>query len=203
MSQPTFNEDIQNTKIREAYLKERVKQAFGLDAVKSNMNQEFQGVDFTINNKTVDLKWTTTWRPTYAVELLYTNTRSQEKLGWFLDKSHQTDFCMLAEASQESYLLTAFLISLQEVRDYVGQFVTGNELITIAHDMKHKHERSYSIGKTGMKLVFSEHLRERPVNLVIPKSTYKGMNSYNDCCDWFGSIFDYNNFVKESKGKIA
>lgn len=193
--QPTFTNDLNDTRKRELYFKHRVETQLSQSVVKSNMDQEFQGIDFTIKGKTFDLKWTNTIRPTYAVEVLYNNAFNMKKLGWFMDIQHQTDICFFVEASKKVNQINAFSVSLQELRQYMKQRTSSKLVLQLANEMReHNIQREWLPG-TNLKFVYSNYLRERPVNLVIPKSEYKTLSSYHEHNNWFGTMADYSQFL--------
>lgn len=199
MTKSLFNHDISINKIREQYFIQQLQTKYNQSVTHGDMNEEFEGIDYKINGKTFDMKWTDIRRPTYAVEVSYLNNYGDLKMGWFLDESHITDIAIFVEADKQYQPIHAFMFNLSELRQLIYANVTKPEILQIHNDLKQSNQTRQNIGNTGLRLVWTPTLKESPVNLVIPQTWYQQLPSYQDISETFGTYSEYLDFVNLQK----
>lgn len=198
--QSLFSSDININKIRENYFLQRIKNNFPQISINhGTFEEEFQGIDYKIENKTIDMKWTDIFRPTYAVEISYLNANDELKMGWFLDETHITDNAIFVEAEASHKFIHAFMIDLQELRKNIFEIISPQEIMQAHNELKISGQYQKILTTSGLKLVHSPQLKESPVNLVIKQSQYQQMASYKDISYLFGTYQEYENYLKHQK----
>lgn len=190
-----FTSDLNINKLREQYLSHKLKS----NKIVSNhgsFEEEFKGIDYYVNGQTVDMKWTDVFRPTYAVEISYFNEYNQQKIGWFMDPQHQTQWALFVEANKEHPQIHAFSFKLEELRKLIFANVSY-EQIAIAHDQLRNNTKSFKheFPNSKLKLVKSTQLKENPINLVIPQTWYHMLPSFVDESNLLGSYSEYEDFI--------
>jgi len=198
--QSLFNSDIKINKIRESFLKAQ----FQINHPQINIQHgdqinEYQGIDFLIDQKTFDMKWTDVFRPTYAVEISYLNNKDELKLGWFLDAKHITQFGLFVEADPRRKNINAFSFELQELRNHIFNEISPQEILQKQDIMTQNRQFKSTFDETDLYLVHSAQLKESPFNLVIPKHHYFELKSFLDVSKDFGTYQNYLNFCDKEK----
>lgn len=198
--QSLFNSDIQINKLRESFLITQFQKNHPQSNIQhgSQVN-EYQGIDFIIDQKTFDMKWTNIFRPTYAVEISYLNKKDELKLGWFLDAKHITQFGLFVEADPRREYINAFSFELQELRNHIFNQILPHEILQKQDSMTQNHQIKSAFDETDLYLFHSKQLKESPFNLVIPKHHYFELKSFLDVSTDFGTYQNYLNFCDNEK----
>lgn len=166
---------------------------------KDNEDLQYHGVDFIMNNKHNTDKWNVDVKcqtneyinnptPTFSLELNYI-LNGEKKIGWFLKKDNITDYYLftwihkanvtdnIIQHKDEIEIMDCMLVYKPNIYEYLKtQGYKPNILLKEADDLR-KSNQSYKyiespIGKNDIKLVCSKHLAEKPVNIILNKTTY-------------------------------
>lgn len=118
--------------------------------------------------------------PTFAMEILF-DSSGQERTGWFVRNDLLTDvYCLCwipkARVNADGYLdsdddieeMEVMLIEKQRLINYVSKIVPQNRLIGLAQHMRETNTKRLEVS-SGLHMIYSDFLEERPVNLVIKK----------------------------------
>lgn len=191
-----FTSDLNINKLRENYLAKKLKEN-KIESAHGSFEEEFKGIDYYVNGETVDMKWTDVFRPTYAVEISYFNEYNQQKIGWFMDPEHKTEWALFIEANKEHPMIHAFSFKLPELRELIFANVSYRE-IAIAHDNLRGNPRlyKYQFPNSKLRLVKSSQLKENPINLVIPQDWYHLLPSFADQSQILGKFSEYEAFIQ-------
>lgn len=185
------------------YFKEQNLQ-YELIDFESGKNEQYAGIDFIMHNQdgkswNVDVKCQTNEyinhpTNTFSIELNYIKGEI-EKEGWFVKRDNQTDFYLFAwihkaklnesgliESVGQIEKIDLMFVRKKSIIDYVLQFgYDFDKLSTLSRFLRESGTYSMMLTKdkqnkdNKLKLVCSQHLPEKPVNIIISKDTYEKM----------------------------
>ena len=184
-----FKRDLNNEKILSKYL-DSVYNKIPLALKRNNdMNLQYKGVDLIFNNKSkiyidekAQLDYLNADLPTFTFELSYLK-RSEIKMGWFLDTSKITDYyflitdirtnnkgsiskgithCKITSVNRQKLILLLDEIGLTYKRlSLYDQSIRAKNSKVKKTVINELYEKSQGC------LVYSEHLEEKPINLML------------------------------------
>lgn len=156
----------------------------------TNKQLQINGVDtlFSLNGKNymVDEKAAIRWigLKTFSLELSFLGKDDQIRTGWLLDENKINDyflFVWINELNNETIQdissiknIDAALVSKEKILNHLSSIGwTSDRLIGKDYQIRNE-ENPYmgNIKKNGCKFSFSKHLKEQPINILLPKETY-------------------------------
>lgn len=156
----------------------------------TNKHLQINGIDtlFSLNGKNyiVDEKAATRWvgLKTFSLELSFLGKDDQVRTGWLLDKNKINDyfvFVWINELNHETIQdissiknIDVALVSKEKIINHLSSIGwTSDRLIGKDYQIRNE-ENPYmgNIKKNGCKFSFSKHLKEQPINILLPKETY-------------------------------
>ena len=156
----------------------------------TNKQLQINGVDtlFSLNGKNymVDEKATIRWvgLKTFSLELSFLGKDDQIRTGWLLDENKINDyflFVWINELNHETIQdissiknIDVALVSKEKILKHLSSLGWTSERL-IGKDYQIRNcDKPYlgDIKKNGCKFSFSKHLKEQPINILLPKETY-------------------------------
>ena len=156
----------------------------------TNKQLQINGVDtfFILNGKNyiVDEKAATRWvgLKTFSLELSFLGKDDQVRTGWLLDKNKINDYFLFVWINELNNETIQDISSIKNVDvALVSKEKILNHLYSLGWDIDKLHKKAFQIrneentymGKireNGCKFSFSKHLKEQPINILLPKETY-------------------------------
>lgn len=151
---------------------------------------QIKGADvmFSSNGKNyiVDEKAAIRWvgLKTFALELSFLGHNNQIRIGWLLDNDKINNyfvFVWINELNHEKILdessiknIDVALISKENIINYLYSIGWTQEKLN-KKDFKIRTLNDINMGNInihGCKFSFSKHLKEKPINIILPKETY-------------------------------
>lgn len=155
---------------------DKERQVKGIDTI-INLNNKICYVDEKAAIRWVGLK-------TFSLELSFLGKDDQIRTGWLLDENKINDyflFVWINELNHETIKdissiknIDVALVSKEKILDHLSSIGwTYNRLIGKDYQIRNE-ENPYmgNIKKNGCKFSFSKHLKEQPINILLPKETY-------------------------------
>ena len=157
----------------------------------TDKSRQIQGIDviININNEiyTIDEKTTVRYLnlPTFSLELSFINRNNILQNGWLIDDSKTNDyylFVWLKELNDENLIdinsikaIDVALVSKIKILNHLNSIGwTKDKLIKKANLIRNNPNENFGEFKTNKcRFSISNHLREKPVNILLKKSTYK------------------------------
>lgn len=156
----------------------------------TNKQLQINGVDtlFSLNGKNymVDEKAAIRWvgLKTFSLELSFLGKDDQIRTGWLLDENKINDyflFVWINELNHETIQdissiknIDVALVSKEKILKHLSSLGWTSERL-IGKDYQIRNcDKPYlgDIKKNGCKFSFSKHLKEQPINILLPKETY-------------------------------
>ena len=156
----------------------------------TNKQLQINGVDtlFSLNGKNymVDEKAAIRWvgLKTFSLELSFLGKDDQIRTGWLLDENKINDyflFVWINELNHETIQdissiknIDVALVSKEKIIKHLSSLGWTSERL-IGKDYQIRNcSKPYlgDIKKNGCKFSFSKHLKEQPINILLPKETY-------------------------------
>lgn len=156
----------------------------------TNKQLQINGVDtlFSLNGKNymVDEKAAIRWvgLKTFSLELSFLGKDDQIRTGWLLDENKINDyflFVWINELNNETIQdissiknIDVALVSKEKILKHLSSLGWTSERL-IGKDYQIRNcDKPYlgDIKKNGCKFSFSKHLKEQPINILLPKETY-------------------------------
>jgi hypothetical protein len=156
----------------------------------TNKQLQINGVDtlFSLNGKnyTVDEKAAIRWigLKTFSLELSFLGKNDQIKIGWLLDKNKINDYFVFVWINELNHETIQDISSIKNIDvALVSKEKILNHLYSLGWDIDKLHKKTFQIRneenpymgdiiKNGCKFSFSKHLKEQPINILLPKETY-------------------------------
>lgn len=158
------------------YIDNKVEQIKGVDVV----------VETTDKIYIIDEKAAIRWvgLKTFALELSFLGGNNQIRTGWLLDEKKKNDyfvFVWINELNHETIQdissvknMDAALISKEKILNHLSSLGWSEERLH-GKDFQIRNCDKPNMGdikKNGCKFSFSKHLKEQPINILLPKETY-------------------------------
>lgn len=159
-----------------------------------DQDRQVKGIDIIADELIIDNKAQCSARyinnptNTFAVEIVTYNKQGDEMTGWFINNSLLTKYYAFvwiheAKTNAQNCLnnyndiekIEVMIVDKQALHDEVNKYKTDEDLYELAvkiRDMGQTSNYPYSLRNIG-HLSCSQHLREKPVNLVINKAIHK------------------------------
>ena len=156
----------------------------------TNKQLQINGVDtlFSLNGKNyvVDEKAAIRWvgLKTFALELSFLGKDDQVRNGWLLDKTKKNDYFVFVWINELNHETIQDISSIKNIDvALVSKEKIINHLSSLGWTPERLHGKDYqirncdkpnmgNINKNGCKFSFSKHLKEQPINILLPKETY-------------------------------
>ena len=156
----------------------------------TNKQLQINGVDtlFSLNGKNymVDEKAATRWvgLKTFALELSFLGKDDQVRNGWLLDENKINDYFVFVWINELNHETIQDISSIKNIDvALVSKEKIINHLSSLGWTPERLHGKDYqirncdkpnmgNINKNGCKFSFSKHLKEQPINILLPKETY-------------------------------
>ena len=168
----------------------------------SNPNAQYAGIDFVMGNNdkswNVDLKCQTNKyignpTKTFCLEVLYEKDY-EEKQGWFIQEGNETDYYLFGWIQSANVGDDGVITSLDQINKMDLMFVYKKDVLKFIEECGYDKERlleeAREMVRNGetkkkiptmkgrpLRLVRSMHLNEKPVNIVLSKSTYDALEN--------------------------
>lgn len=168
-----YNENIEGTITR---VKDRKLQVKGVDVVIDDGDAKFY-IDEKAAIRYVGLK-------TFALELSFINRQGDVNTGWLLDNTKINDYFLfvwinelngaeIKDISSIKNVDVALVSKISIFRHLNSLGWTKNNLLEKDHRIRNNdNEYMGNILKDKCKFSFSNHLVEKPINILLPKETY-------------------------------
>lgn len=168
-----YNENIEGTITR---VKDRSLQVKGVDVVIDDGDVKFY-IDEKAAIRYVGLK-------TFALELSFINRQGDVNTGWLLDNKKINDYFLfvwinelngteIKDISSIKNVDVALVSKISIFRHLNSLGWTKNNLLEKDHRIRNNdNEYMGNILKDKCKFSFSNHLVEKPINILLPKETY-------------------------------
>ena len=155
---------------------DKAKQVKGVDVI-INYNDKQTYVDEKAAVKYIKLK-------TFALELSFLNRFGKLQTGWFLDEEKINDyylFVWINELKGEEIVdissikeVDVALVKKEKLYDYLETLGWSVDKLRIKNKQirEQKNINMGDIRKYGCKFSYSEQLKEKPINILLPKKTY-------------------------------
>lgn len=147
----------------------------------TNKEQQIKGVDiiFTYNDKQYlcDEKSAVRYRnlQTFSLELSFINRKNKIQEGWLTNDKYINDSFLFIWLDDDN-IMEASLIEKQSLLDYLEHNLgwTKEKLRKKCENIRTNPNEPYgNIQTNGCKFSFSKHLVEQPINILLPRTTYK------------------------------
>lgn len=156
----------------------------------TNKRLQINGVDtlFSLNGKNyvVDEKAAIRWvgLKTFSLELSFLGKDDQIRIGWLLDKNKINDYFLFVWINELNNETIQDISSIKNIDvALVSKEKIINHLYSLGWDIDKLHKKDFqirtkenpymgNIKKNGCKFSFSKHLKEQPINILLPKETY-------------------------------
>ena len=156
----------------------------------TNKRLQINGVDtlFSLNGKNymVDEKAAIRWvgLKTFSLELSFLGKDDQIRTGWLLDKNKINDWFLFVWINELNAETIQDISSIKNIDvALVSKEKILNHLYSLGWDIDNLHKKDIqirneenpymgNIKKNGCKFSFSKHLKEKPINILLPKETY-------------------------------
>lgn len=156
----------------------------------TNKQLQINGVDtlFSLNGKNymVDEKAAIRWvgLKTFSLELSFLGKDDQIRTGWLLDKNKINDWFLFVWINELNHETIQDISSIKNIDvALVSKEKILNHLYSLGWDIDKLHKKTFqirneenpymgNIKKNGCKFSFSKHLKEQPINILLPKETY-------------------------------
>lgn len=155
-----------------------------------NKTEQINGIDVileTTNGKyLIDEKAATRWVKlnTFALELSFLGQNDQVKTGWLLDENKVNNyfvFVWINELNHETIRDTSSIKNIDVA--LVSKENIIKHLVTLGWSLNNLHKKDYqirnfnktnmgNIEENGCKFSFSKQLKEKPINILLPKEFY-------------------------------
>ena len=168
-----YNENIEGTITR---VKDRKLQVKGVDVIIDDGDVKFY-IDEKAAIRYVGLK-------TFALELSFINRQGDVNTGWLLDNKKINDYFLfvwinelngteIKDISSIKNVDVALVSKISIFRHLNSLGWTKNNLLEKDHRIRNNdNEYMGNILKDKCKFSFSNHLIEKPINILLPKETY-------------------------------
>ena len=168
-----YNENIEGTITR---VKDRSLQVKGVDVVIDDGDVKFY-IDEKAAIRYVGLK-------TFALELSFINRQGDVNTGWLLDNKKINDYFLfvwinelngteIKDISSIKNVDVALVSKISIFRHLNSLGWTKNNLLEKDHRIRNNEDEYMgNILKDKCKFSFSNHLVEKPINILLPKETY-------------------------------
>lgn len=168
-----YNENIEGTITR---VKDRSLQVKGVDVVIDDGDVKFY-IDEKAAIRYVGLK-------TFALELSFINRQGDVNTGWLLDNKKINDYFLfvwinelngteIKDISSIKNVDVALVSKISIFRHLNSLGWTKNNLLEKDHRIRNNEDEYMgNILKDKCKFSFSNHLIEKPINILLPKETY-------------------------------
>ena len=155
-----------------------------------NKIEQIKGVDVVIETTDkiyiIDEKAATRWvgLKTFALELSFLGKDDQVRNGWLLDKTKKNDYFVFVWINELNHETIQDISSIKNIDvALVSKEKIINHLSSLGWTPERLHGKDYqirncdkpnmgNINKNGCKFSFSKHLKEQPINILLPKETY-------------------------------
>ena len=156
----------------------------------TNKQLQINGIDtlFSLNGKNymVDEKAAIRWvgLKTFSLELSFLGKDDQIRIGWLLDKNKINDYFLFVWINELNNETIQDISSIKNIDvALVSKEKILNHLYSLGWDIDNLHKKDFqirneenpymgNIKKNGCKFSFSKHLKEQPINILLPKETY-------------------------------
>lgn len=128
---------------------------------------------------------------TYALEMSFINKKNKVIDGWFLDEKNITShylFCWLDKANKKNkdlnlcdiYNVEIMLVSKESILNYLKNELnlTPEILSVLGNGIRNVNKRKL-VFDSNVRFVYSSHLREKPINLILNKEVLRKLSSLN------------------------
>ena len=128
---------------------------------------------------------------TYALEVSFLNKGGKLVDGWFLDNKNITShylFCWLDKADKKNkdltlsdiYKVEVMLVSKKSILDYLKNELNLSRdiLLVLGNGIRNLNKRKLVID-SNVKFVYSRHLKEKPINLILNKEILRKLSVIN------------------------
>lgn len=158
------------------YIDNKVEQIKGIDVV----------IETTDKIYIIDEKAATRWvgLKTFALELSFLGINDQIRTGWLLDEKKKNDyfvFVWINELRHETIQnvssiknIDVTLVSKEKILNHLSSLGWTPERLLVKDFQIRNYDNPNmgNIKKNGCKFSFSKHLKEQPINILLPKETY-------------------------------
>lgn len=156
----------------------------------TNKQLQINGVDtlFCLNGKNymVDEKAAIRWvgLKTFSLELSFLGKNDQIRIGWLLDKNKINNYFLFVWINELNNETIQDISSIKNIDvALVSKEKIISHLYSLGWDIDKLHKKDFqirteenpymgNIKKNGCKFSFSKHLKEQPINILLPKKTY-------------------------------
>lgn len=156
----------------------------------TNKQLQINGVDtlFSFNGKNymVDEKAAIRWvgLKTFSLELSFLGKDDQIRVGWLLDKNKINDYFLFVWINELNHETIQDISSIKNIDTaLVSKEKILNHLSSLGWDIDKLHKKTFqirneenpymgNIRENSCKFSFSKHLKEQPINILLPKETY-------------------------------
>jgi hypothetical protein len=154
----------------------KAQQVKGVDAIITDGEKKYL-VDEKAAIRYVGLK-------TFALELSFFNRKGNLMTGWLLDDEKVNDhylFVWINELNDKEIInedsikdVDIALVSKESILNYLSSIGWNKDNLMIKDYQIRNEENTYmgNIRKNGCKFAYSEHLYEKPINILLPKEKY-------------------------------
>ena len=153
--------------------------------------RQVKGIDIilNLNNKiyTIDEKTTVRYvkLPTFSLELEFINRNNKLQQGWLLDNSKINDYYLFAWLEE---LNDPIIVNIDSIKSMDVAIVNKNNIINYLNSLgwtkdnlqkktnkirSNPNENLGNFKDNGCKFSISNNLREKPINVLLKKTTYK------------------------------
>ena len=196
MASSFFRADLKESEIVEEFLDTHVyPEIFTATERKKDRESQFAGIDIICDSMLCDEKaqiaYKNTPLPTQVLELSFLSKGKdkKKKRGWFIDNKVRTEtyiFVFFPEVSdvkkrwerlstyEQLDKVEIMIVDKKQLKEVIEQKCSLNELVRIGHSMRDGELPTVKKHK-GFKLMLSERLAEKPVNIVYPKRDFPVM----------------------------